>query len=117
VAGLDPVTPNLQAKSGLFYYWYEANEIHMTQGGYSGKLLNGVYTEYYKNKNLKTQGGFKNGLKDGHWKSWNTDGVLLSDTDWKHGHQVVRDNRSIWQKMLFFRKTRADSDSLKKPTK
>lgn len=67
------------------YYWYSSNAIHTTQGGYSGKLLNGSYTEYYANKNLKEQGKFKNGLKTGTWKSWNDNGLLSEFTTWAKG--------------------------------
>lgn len=67
------------------YYWYSSNAVHTTQGGYSGKLLNGSYTEYYLNKNLREQGTFKNGLKTGVWKSWNDQGGLLSFMTWQDG--------------------------------
>lgn len=67
------------------YYWYSSNTVHSTQGGYSGKLLNGSYTEYYLNKNLKEQGMFKNGLKTGTWKNWNEKGNLLSIVNWDAG--------------------------------
>jgi len=115
VADIDPVLSPPSAKSGLFYYWYGANEIHITQGGFSGKLLNGQYTEYYPNKSLKEQGLFKKGLKNGLWKSWNTDGLLLAVSKWKNGIQLSDQKRSIWQKINIFKKKQAQMDTLKKP--
>jgi antitoxin component YwqK of YwqJK toxin-antitoxin module len=67
------------------YYWYSANGIHTTQGGFSGKLLNGYYQAYYLNKNLKEEGFFSAGLKDGTWKNWKPDGSLTQLVNWKNG--------------------------------
>lgn len=117
VASLDPVSSDPKAKTGLSYYWYSANEIHMTQGGYSGRLLNGLYTEYYKNKNLKSQGNFRNGLKNGRWRSWNEDGTLSAETNWKTGREIAKKTKTLWQRLLFFRKKKEDTDSLKRSVK
>ena len=67
------------------YYWYGGNQVNFTQGGYSGKLLNGNYYEYYLNKNLKTEGTFEKGLKTGIWKTWDEGGLLLDMLTWKKG--------------------------------
>lgn len=67
------------------YYWYGSNAIHVTQGGYSGKLLHGKYEEYYADKSLKEQGEFSNGLKDGTWKSWLESGALGELVNWHKG--------------------------------
>lgn len=67
------------------YYWYSSNVVHSTQGGYSGKLLNGNYSEYFPNKNLKEQGVFQNGLKNGVWKRWYENGMLSELTSWNKG--------------------------------
>lgn len=71
--------------SRKIYYWYSGNQLHQTQGGFSGRLLNGVFSAYYPNKNLKTQGTFKNGLKDGTWKSWSSEGSLFDEVTWSSG--------------------------------
>jgi len=34
-----PVSAEPARKPDRFYYWYSANMIHVTQGGYSGNLL------------------------------------------------------------------------------
>lgn len=72
-------------KTDKTYYWYGSNAIHATQAGYSGRLLNGQYTEYYLNKNLKVQGNFKEGLKTGVWKKWDQDGRLTETAEWRKG--------------------------------
>ena len=84
-AELLPVTFQPAIKPDLFYYWYGANIIHITQGGFSGKLLNGIYREYYLSKNLKEQGVFAKGLKNGTWKTWNENGNLISLYIWNNG--------------------------------
>jgi hypothetical protein len=67
------------------YYWFANNQIQGTQGGYSGKLLHGLYTAFYLNKNLKEQGMYVHGLKEGSWKSWNEDGTLAFEINYKVG--------------------------------
>jgi len=99
-----PVNSNPKAKANLFYYWYGANEIHVTQGGFSGKLLNGSYTEFYLNKNLEEQGSFKKGLKNGTWKRWNEDGTLNQVTQWKNGLILVKEPVLFWKKLNIFKR-------------
>lgn len=67
------------------YYWYGGNQIKITQGGFSGKLLHGLYSCYYENKNLREQGNFNMGLKSGEWKNWAEDGKLISDVTFLNG--------------------------------
>lgn len=82
---VNPVALLPKPEPGVDYYWLGGNVIHQQQGGYSGKLLNGVYEEYYKNKNLKTQGAFVAGLKNGLWKSWTENGRLTQEVSWDNG--------------------------------
>jgi antitoxin component YwqK of YwqJK toxin-antitoxin module len=84
-ADIAPVSSSPEAETDKLYYWYSSNAIHTTQGGYSGKLLNGRYTEYYLNKNLKEQGTFFRGLKDGVWTNWGENGVIIQTYTWKKG--------------------------------
>lgn len=111
-AEINPVSTNPSAKITLFYYWYSANGIHITQGGYSGKLLNGLYSEYYLNKNLKEQGFFKKGLKNGDWKSWSNDGILIGTKTWNNGLEVSGKHVPIWKRLNIFRKKQIPPDSL-----
>lgn len=67
------------------YYWFRSGHIRTTQGGIGGKVLNGSYTAFYKDKNIKEKGEFSMGLKDGEWKSWYPDGTLQTVYNWKDG--------------------------------
>ncbi|MES2063502.1 MAG: hypothetical protein V4456_16355 [Bacteroidota bacterium] len=67
------------------YFWYASGHIQSTQGGYSGKLLNGFYRIYFLNKNLSEEGTFDTGLRHGVWKKWNEAGVLREMITWQNG--------------------------------
>ncbi|TKC12049.1 hypothetical protein FA048_00065 [Pedobacter polaris] len=82
------VKPNKEPKSTdpiRKYHWYSNNRIQITQGGFSGKLLNGNYNDFYLSNNLKEKGVFKAGLKDGEWHIWAIDGVLMEKVNYKEG--------------------------------
>jgi hypothetical protein len=126
-----PVNSEPDLYNDRFYFWYSSNRIHSTQGGYSGRLLNGNYKEFYPGKALKEEGYFKEGLKDGIWKSWNEYGNLVEQYTWKkgllsgkfircdekgyirqsgkyrNGILLARDSVSLWQKLEFFKKNKA----------
>ena len=80
-----PDMGSVNIKSDRKYAWFSGNQIRYTQGGYSGKMLNGIYNEFYDTKGLKTQGIFEMGLKSGRWKSWGEDGVLDSIVNYSSG--------------------------------
>jgi antitoxin component YwqK of YwqJK toxin-antitoxin module len=79
----DKTPRHLKDKS--FYYWYTGNQLNITQGGYSGRLLDGDFKSFYAHKNIKEQGEFKKGLKSGNWKSWYPNGVLQQKVAWSSG--------------------------------
>jgi len=110
-AELTPVASKPHLKKTLFYAWYSADVIHSTQGGYSGRLLNGKYNEFYLNKNLKEQGLYKNGLKTGPWKSWKEDGSLAAQVTWKNGTILPDSTISFWKKLPFFGKRKKQPDT------
>jgi hypothetical protein len=85
LAEVAPLSKAAKAEPEKLYYWYSSGSIQVTQGGYDGHLLNGAYTEFYLNKNLKEQGSFKKGLKNELWKEWSPDGTLLKTITWKNG--------------------------------
>lgn len=117
VAGIEPARSSISAKPNVFYYWYSAGAVHQTQGGYSGKLLDGQYTEYYLDRSLKQQGSFKKGLKVGLWKNWAENGALLSLTKWKHGTERPLKSIPLWKRVHWFKKKikSTDTTSAKKP--
>lgn len=80
-----PFSGTIHPRAGLLYYWFGNNSVHEQQGGYSGKLLNGIYEESDKNHHLLQQGTFRNGLKDGIWKTWAESGRLTSIITWEAG--------------------------------
>lgn len=78
-------TVRISVSNDLLYAWYDNKVIHNSQGGYSGRLLDGSYTEYYPNRQLRSKGKYKNGVKHGLWKSWHPNGMLKSITHWRKG--------------------------------
>jgi hypothetical protein len=86
---------------GVKYAWFSGNRINWTQGGYSGKLLDGPYTEFYESKALKTQGYFDMGLRSGEWKSWNEKGLPDSVVNYSGGKLSGRFERYDGQGNLF----------------
>ena len=101
-----------QTKNDRYYFWYMNKVIHSTQGGYTGQLLNGHYIAFYPDKNLKEEGNFKAGLKDGVWKTWDQKGNLNGVSNWDEGIEVPLD-QSIWKKIPFLNK----KDAQAPPTK
>ena len=87
-----------------YYFWYIPNAIHSTQGGFNGQLLNGNYAAYYPDKNLKEQGDYKKGLKDGVWKTWNRKGDLTSVVNWNNGVVAPQSGGSVLSKLPFGKK-------------
>lgn len=84
VAYTKPFKPG-NPKTDRQYYWFKHNAIGSTQGGYSGKPLNGPFQEFYANKQLSVAGNMNLGLKHGVWKSWNQAGQLSEDYTWSKG--------------------------------
>jgi len=73
--------------SSKVYYWFDNSEIHHTQGGSGGYLLDGDYSEYfYPGNNLSIKGNFKKGLKNGIWEAWYDNGDLKERAYWKKGY-------------------------------
>lgn len=92
----------------LQYSWFSAGKVITTQGGYSGRLLNGPYMKYYSNKNLKEQGMYYKGIRDGRWTMWNANGSLNSITEWKkglrHGNFFIFDSTGLLLRKGKYRK-------------
>jgi antitoxin component YwqK of YwqJK toxin-antitoxin module len=99
-----PFKNDPKIKNDRYYYWYFNNVIHSTQGGYNGQLLNGHYIAFYPDKNLKEEGNFNKGLKDGIWKTWNRKGDLTNVTTWDEGIAVPDSGQPFWKKIPFLNK-------------
>jgi hypothetical protein len=70
---------------GLQYAWFKSNTILRTMGGADGKLLNGEYTCFYPDNNLKEKGKFSKGVKNGSWINWYENGKMQAIITWKLG--------------------------------
>lgn len=92
-----------KTKADKFYYWYSNNAIHHSEGGFSGRLLDGQYLEFYPDNNLKVQGSFKKGLKCGSWKNWDDNGVLLEATKWRNGIPLPDAVPPLWKRLHFLK--------------
>ncbi len=73
------------ANNALTYFWYGANAIQQTRGGFDGKLLHGDYKAFYLDNNLKEAGKFAKGLKTGEWKTWHAGGKLAEIIHYRKG--------------------------------
>lgn len=75
----------IKVNEKLTYYWYSSNKIMETTGGYDGRILNGPFTSFYLNSNLKEKGLFKNGVKNGEWITWYENGKIKEINTWRKG--------------------------------
>lgn len=82
-----PVPSSLKPNEKLDYYWYKNDNVHNSTGGYDGKLLDGNYSAYFSNDNLKERGQFVNGLKNGKWMEWYENGKIKSVLNWRNGYK------------------------------
>lgn len=109
----------------VLYHWYSSNHIHVTRGGFGGKLLHGKYAQFqYPDKNLLEQGEFWKGKKNGVWKSWYSHGEVKQRVRWKNGKlhgrfneynkegEIIRSGRYRKNKLHGLLKTQYGLDSL-----
>lgn len=100
-----PEKSKFRAKDNSYYAWFGANDIKRTRGGYDGKLLHGVYKEFYPNKNLKDLGKYKKGIKTGKWKSWYTSGqfkeIAYFQNGQKRSYTLYASDGAIYEKGTF----------------
>lgn len=120
---LYPSKSVMKPKEELYYYWFQSNGIHKTQGNYSGRLLDGLYSVYDLEGNLIEKGMFEKGLKQGPWVNWNTNGsrhfVYTFKDGLKQGKYYAYDTAGILKKEYRFRRNRlhgkiTDYDSILK---
>ncbi|MCH2045459.1 MAG: hypothetical protein MK212_15180 [Saprospiraceae bacterium] len=77
--------PSIKVKESKTYHWCHHNQIFKNVGGWSGKLLHGKFEQFYGDDALFRQGLFKEGLKEGLWQTWYTNGELQLVERWKKG--------------------------------
>jgi len=81
----EPSDKGRRQKGDGFYWWYAANSLHRTQGAAAGRLLDGAYALYNRQKDLIERGSYKNGQRTGQWRAWYADGTLKRVEQWKRG--------------------------------
>lgn len=73
---------NIQEKNG-FYHYGDCEE-------HIGKLYNGKNYYYHKNGTIKGDYTLKNGIPEGHWKQFNSDGTKRIDIYFKEGKVIKK---------------------------
>lgn len=81
------LTPKVKTKMDRWYHWYHSDELHLTAGNFSGRLLDGDYTSFFIDGTLKEKGEFKMGLKTGEWMMWYKNGQVKEVADFKKGEK------------------------------
>ncbi|WP_330443309.1 toxin-antitoxin system YwqK family antitoxin [Flavobacterium sp. C4GT6] len=75
----------VKPESDRHYYWFKGGRIHSSEYGTGGELLHDEFFKYYHSNQLAEAGKFKNGIKEGYWKSWFENGTLQSKAYWNDG--------------------------------
>lgn len=92
--------------SNVQYHWYASGSIHTSKGSYTGNLLHGEYIVFDSENNLIEKGFFNNGVKEGTWNRWFTDGKHKSVLNWEDGHlqgesTYYNPNGSVYKKVQY----------------
>lgn len=69
-------------KDGDWKKYFE-NGAPMASGTYSSDLPEGEMIFYFPDSTIQIQGNYRNGLKYGVWKTWDENGNLISEEDYK----------------------------------
>ena len=64
---------NFQGNMNTSYY---ENGNPRVSAEMDGSIMDGIYAEYYENRIVKVRGRYRNGLKQGTWKYYKTDGTF-----------------------------------------
>lgn len=75
----------LNYKDTVVYAWYKSKKVMFTQGQSSGDILNGSYKKYYTSGQFSEFGNYAMGLKEGKWRKWDENGLLISISNYKRG--------------------------------
>lgn len=82
---LAPAGKHIATDNERTYTWFAGGRLHHTQGNFKDRLLDGLYTESFSNRQLAKKGTYKNGLKKADWYSWSENGVLKQYSHYKKG--------------------------------
>ena len=69
----------------LDYHWFRAQQLQVTRGGASGRLLDGPYQAYFPNGQLREAGSYEKGTREREWRAWSSTGELTATVEWKAG--------------------------------
>lgn len=78
-------TAKARVKEKRFYHWFKGGQLHQSQAGVSGELLDGAFQKFYLNNQLAESGALDNGLRTGIWKTWYPNGTLHTAESWWDG--------------------------------
>lgn len=66
-------------------YWFHKQKLHVSEGSFEGKPLDGTYTSFYIDGQLKEKGKFRCGMRTGEWKRWWPNGRISHRTPYSKG--------------------------------
>lgn len=83
------ILPNksISPKKDRAYYWFSHGSVHHTVGDYEGDLLDGEFSKFSNTYELLEKGKFNEGLKEGVWKNWNSNGSLKEIITYHNGRR------------------------------
>jgi hypothetical protein len=74
-----------QADLDRRYWWYGSGEVKSSQGGYSGRLLDGPYLLRTHEGDLLEEGQLTAGKRNGQWRGWYPGGALRGVRHYRAG--------------------------------
>ena len=77
----------IKPKSDITYYWFKGGAIHTSVKGIAGELLDDEFNKFYLSNQLAESGKFKKGRKVGIWKTWFSNGILATQSEWAGGQK------------------------------
>lgn len=77
------------------YWWYGSGRLNRTQGGYSGRLLDGAFIVRSAEGRLLEKGVMSAGKRSGEWIQWYPTGSIHSIYNWKYG-ELHGAFRELW---------------------
>jgi antitoxin component YwqK of YwqJK toxin-antitoxin module len=82
---------------GTWKYYHKDSEVIMTLENYKNGKLNGKRTVFYPNSKIAEESDYVNGLKQGKYKKYSEDGIVLEESNFKDG---LYDGNAIYRDPL-----------------